>query len=52
MITCASCEIYDTEVEIRGPAQLGRIVGKIQDALRVGRLCTDDEAPSAIPVVL
>ena len=35
---CALCDPFDTEVTIHGPAQLRRIVVKLQEAVRSGVL--------------
>lgn len=35
---CTVCDEFDVELRIEGPAQLQRIVTKLQDAVRAGRL--------------
>lgn len=35
---CAQCDPFDTEITIHGPAQLRRIVGKLQEAVQSGIL--------------
>lgn len=39
---CPDCEEYAVPLEIHGPTQLRRIVGKIQAAISEQRLQTDD----------
>jgi len=40
---CPTCDEYDVEVEIHGPAQLRRIVDKLKVAIRNQQLLPDDE---------
>jgi hypothetical protein len=40
---CPTCDEYDVEVIIHGPAQLRRIVEKLKAAVRNQRLLADDE---------
>ena len=43
---CPDCEEYAVDLDIHGPAQLSRIVGKLQAAISERRLRTDDSRPS------
>jgi len=47
---CPGCEGYAVDLDIHGPAELSRIVGKLQAAISEQRLRTDDSRSSEAAV--
>lgn len=49
-VPCELCDTFDTEIEIRFPSELARILGKLKTAVSNGRLKYNSVASSLVAI--